>query len=68
MDVKEIIKGVQMGGKVNTHHNILTQYHHVFWMGDLNYRLDFGDQGDAKTPDEPLFKEMCGIVNQVRTI
>lgn len=22
--------------------DILNQFHHVFWLGDLNYRLDFG--------------------------
>ena len=29
--------------------DILNQFHHVFWIGDLNYRLDFG-----KHEEKPL--------------
>lgn len=29
--------------------DILNQYHHVFWFGDLNYRLDF-----AQVSEKPL--------------
>eukprot|EP00456_Euglypha_rotunda_P033424 TRINITY_DN25889_c1_g1_i5.p1 TRINITY_DN25889_c1_g1~~TRINITY_DN25889_c1_g1_i5.p1 ORF type:complete len:101 (-),score=15.10 TRINITY_DN25889_c1_g1_i5:23-325(-) len=42
-DVAEVIKGIKMGAK-QERMDILNQYHHVFWCGDLNYRLDFGDQ------------------------
>mgnify|MGYP001561123710 CR=1 FL=1 len=36
LNVKEIIEGVRLGAShVDIHH----QFHHVFWMGDLNYRL-----------------------------
>ncbi|KAJ7523802.1 hypothetical protein O6H91_18G063200 [Diphasiastrum complanatum] len=31
--------------------DILSQFHHVFWLGDLNYRLDFGGiEGKSTTP------------------
>ncbi len=34
-DVAEVLAGIQLGkAKVD----ILNQFHHVFWMGDLNYR------------------------------
>eukprot|EP00457_Paulinella_chromatophora_P002789 gb/GEZN01002794.1/.p1 GENE.gb/GEZN01002794.1/~~gb/GEZN01002794.1/.p1 ORF type:complete len:647 (-),score=125.45 gb/GEZN01002794.1/:418-2331(-) len=61
-DVREVLKGIKMGFKHKL--DILNQYHHVFWMGDLNYRLDFKDQGDAKTPSQDLFDEMVGLVKE----
>ncbi|EGG17143.1 inositol 5-phosphatase [Cavenderia fasciculata] len=35
---RDIIKGLNMGSKSKT--DILNQFHHVFWMGDFNYRID----------------------------
>jgi len=45
----DIVKGIRMG---SPYMDILTEYHHVFWMGDLNYRLDYGSQATnpTKTP------------------
>eukprot|EP01133_Synstelium_polycarpum_P015424 gene15424-18292_t len=34
---KDIVKGLQMGMKSM---DVLNQFHHVFWMGDFNYRVD----------------------------
>lgn len=36
-DFKEILKGLDLGV---SHFSIDTQFSHVFWMGDLNYRID----------------------------
>jgi len=54
-NVAEIITGVHVGYPGM---DILHQYDHVFWLGDLNYRLDYGDQGDEKTPSKELFEKM----------
>jgi len=48
-DVAEVIKGLRMGTKKDRM-DILNQYHHVFWCGDLNYRID-------KTREEVM--EIC---------
>ncbi|KAK9819837.1 hypothetical protein WJX72_003013 [[Myrmecia] bisecta] len=44
--------------------DLLTAFHHVFWMGDLNYRLGYGEQAItlAKTPELRDFEEMVNIV------
>ena len=52
------------GGNVGGSNNdILNEFHHVVWFGDLNYRLDYGAQGDAKSPSPALFKEMVDKIN-----
>ncbi|KAL3700164.1 hypothetical protein R1sor_018186 [Riccia sorocarpa] len=39
--------------------DILNQYHHVFWFGDLNYRLDFSSlTSKPLTPDREFWKEV----------
>lgn len=43
-DVAEVIGGLKLGRKSGG--DILNQFHHVIWMGDLNYRLDYGVQGN----------------------
>ncbi|GMH43463.1 hypothetical protein BSKO_11385 [Bryopsis sp. KO-2023] len=32
--------------------DIVTGYHHIFWMGDLNYRIMFGQQGASPTDED----------------
>jgi hypothetical protein len=32
---RDIVKGIRMD---SCQMDLLTSYHHVFWMGDLNYR------------------------------
>eukprot|EP01006_Ploeotia_vitrea_P034919 TRINITY_DN65818_c10_g8_i2.p1 TRINITY_DN65818_c10_g8~~TRINITY_DN65818_c10_g8_i2.p1 ORF type:complete len:641 (-),score=352.78 TRINITY_DN65818_c10_g8_i2:101-2023(-) len=58
-DVYEIIKEVRVG-KPNM--DILHQFAHVVWMGDLNYRLDYGDQGTAESPSAEQHAEMLALI------
>lgn len=59
-DFKSIVKGIRdISGE---HGDALHHYHHVFWMGDLNYRLDYSDQGDKRTPDKDQFDEMVEMI------
>lgn len=59
-DFKSVVKGIRnISGE---HGDALHHYHHVFWMGDLNYRLDYGDQGDKRTPDLDQFDEMVQMI------
>merc|ERR1712130_343218 len=61
-DFKAIVKGLRhLGGESA---DALHQFHHVFWMGDLNYRLDYGDQGDKRTPDKDQFDEMLKLIEE----
>ena len=34
----DILKGLNLGHK--TAYDLTNQFHHVFWFGDLNYRID----------------------------
>lgn len=39
--------------------DILNQFHHVFWIGDLNYRLDFGSEDERPlTPQRSIWDKM----------
>jgi len=40
----------------------LHQYHYVVWMGDLNYRLDFGEQGKLKEPSSEDFNAIVDLI------
>ena len=46
--------------------DILNQFHHVIWLGDLNYRLDYGDQGNKETPDEATFNDLIVDIRNER--
>ena len=48
-DVSEIIKGLRVGSTVDCIH----EFDHLIWMGDLNYRLTFGDQ-TQRSPSEKV--------------
>ena len=34
----DILKGLNLGHK--SAYDLTNQFHHVFWFGDLNYRID----------------------------
>jgi len=56
-DVQEIINGISRTlGKFKA--DIMCQFDHVIFMGDLNYRLDYGDQGEEKKPTKEQFDNM----------
>mmetsp|Transcript_24156 Transcript_24156/g.47501 ORF Transcript_24156/g.47501 Transcript_24156/m.47501 type:complete len:659 (+) Transcript_24156:84-2060(+) len=46
--------------------DLCNQFHHLFWFGDLNYRLDWGDQGDALSPSPEQFITMVDMVQEKR--
>lgn len=50
-DYSEIVSNIQIGAPGM---DIMHQFHHCVWVGDLNYRLDlsdaFGEAAKAKTP------------------
>ena len=52
-DYSEIVANVAMGAPGM---DLMHQFHHCVWMGDLNYRLDFGElfgeAAKAKTPPQ----------------
>lgn len=46
---RSIVRGIRL----DTYNmDILTGHHHVFWMGDLNYRIAFGRQRSSPTDEE----------------
>mmetsp|Transcript_1378 Transcript_1378/g.2324 ORF Transcript_1378/g.2324 Transcript_1378/m.2324 type:complete len:619 (+) Transcript_1378:71-1927(+) len=62
-DVQEIINGISKTmGKLKC--DILCQFDHVIFMGDLNYRLDYGDQGEEKKPSKEQFDKMVQMINE----
>lgn len=60
-NVEEILKGVRLGYKG---FDVINQFHHVFWIGDLNYRLNYAHQGDDRTPSTEQFEEMVDLIKQ----
>ena len=38
----DILKGLNLGHKSS--YDLTNQFHHVFWFGDLNYRIDLDYQ------------------------
>eukprot|EP00898_Chlorokybus_atmophyticus_P001207 jgi/Chlat1/2087/Chrsp17S02691 len=64
---REIVGEISIGQKDM---DLLTQFHHVFWMGDLNYRLDlpaaqsFESKTSAKSPNTEEFNRVLEQINQ----
>eukprot|EP00210_Caulerpa_lentillifera_P006808 g6507.t1 len=51
------------GIKIDEHNmDLLTGFHHVFWMGDLNYRVDMGE--DTESPSDHVFKKMVDLLRK----
>jgi hypothetical protein len=59
LDVFEITTQARNGIKFG---DISTAFNVVFWMGDLNYRIAYGDQKDDRKPSFEMFNSMCKVV------
>ena len=58
---RDIVRGI----RIDPHGmDCLTGYHHVFWVGDLNYRLDHGSQATNPT-ESPSQADFDDIVDKV---
>jgi len=52
-------------GVGNIKHPILNQFHHIFWLGDLNYRCDYKQEEDPlNTPTKNLFNEYKEVIDR----
>ncbi len=71
-DAAEICCNLQLllpaGKALSTAADLTTSAHHVVWMGDLNYRLEYGQQAhthsDSPTPED--FSSLCLAVSSGR--
>lgn len=67
-DYSDVVEGLDLGVKKS---DLLNQFHHIFWLGDLNYRLDLSrdlilyhmqfHNWEALLPNDQLIKEMNGL-------
>eukprot|EP00494_Astrolonche_serrata_P024305 UN24563 len=58
-DYSEIVEQMRLG---ILKQELLAEFHYVFWMGDLNYRVDYACQGNKKTPEEKDFNMMVDLI------
>eukprot|EP00775_Hariotina_reticulata_P010857 gene10857-11011_t len=66
-DVAEIVDQLRvLGGAKGS--DAITGYHHVAWMGDLNYRLEYGQQAitQADSPSHEDFVALCADISAGR--
>jgi hypothetical protein len=59
-DMRSIVKGIQFLGTL-AQTSILNAFNHIFFMGDLNYRLKYA--GETQPPDPEKFSEMVDLIN-----
>jgi hypothetical protein len=64
-DYSEIVSGIQLG---QLGQDMMNQWDHLLWLGDLNYRLDlsdlFGEEAaQAKTPPPELFNTITQLTD-----
>lgn len=62
-EVRHLIRSLKLKTSAPPQLDTLRQFHYVFWMGDLNYRVNFGDQGDAQSPSEATFNSMVAKIH-----
>ncbi|CEP00943.1 hypothetical protein PBRA_008255 [Plasmodiophora brassicae] len=58
-DLSDILRGIQFASTMT---DAVHQFDHLVLMGDLNYRVDFGSQGSAKTPSPEQFNLMIELI------
>eukprot|EP00475_Leptophrys_vorax_P009369 TRINITY_DN1621_c0_g2_i3.p1 TRINITY_DN1621_c0_g2~~TRINITY_DN1621_c0_g2_i3.p1 ORF type:complete len:599 (-),score=160.15 TRINITY_DN1621_c0_g2_i3:51-1703(-) len=64
MDVAEITNEMKSGAA-----DLVNNWNYVFWMGDLNYRIEWGDGDDekkARKPTEEVFDDVVGMIMEKR--
>jgi endonuclease/exonuclease/phosphatase family metal-dependent hydrolase len=60
-DTAEIMAEARMHDKLA---DLGSQYHHVFWFGDLNYRVDLAQVDKQKRSHEDHFAQVQGLAQQ----
>lgn len=65
-DMCRVIKSLKYPMGKRCSGDLLTCFHHVFVLGDLNYRLSFGTQGEARKPDKETFTTLCRMIRHKR--
>lgn len=68
-DVREICRELDLRGAVAAAGaDLVTGFHHVVWMGDLNYRLDYGQQAttQSESPTPEDFSSLCAAISERR--
>ncbi|GLI66127.1 hypothetical protein VaNZ11_009857 [Volvox africanus] len=61
---REIIRGLKLDCQ-GSNMDVLTAFHHVIWVGDLNYRLDYGQQASNPT-ESPTQADFAALVTDVQ--
>jgi hypothetical protein len=59
---RDICRGIRGVDQYNM--DLLTGFHHVFWLGDLNYRLDWGSQATNPT-ESPTREDFESLVEAI---
>lgn len=54
----------------NKRNDLCSQFNHVIWMGDLNYRLNYDSDCEEYTPSEQRFNELVTLIekNQIQEL
>ena len=61
---RSIFKSLKVSGSGGAD-DVTNAYHHVFLSGDLNYRLEYGCQGDNRSPSTEQFNEMSSMIDAI---
>ncbi|GIL84443.1 hypothetical protein Vretifemale_13061, partial [Volvox reticuliferus] len=61
---RDIIRGLKLDWQ-GSNMDVLTAFHHVIWVGDLNYRLDYGQQASNPT-ESPTHADFTALVTEVQ--
>lgn len=58
-DVMEIVNEIKSGCK---NADLTNSFNYCFWMGDLNYRIEYGESAKEKKPSDEVFTEMVNMI------
>lgn len=61
---KKICKHIKVGWQKQP---LLGQFHFLFMMGDMNYRVNYFGQEHADKPTDENFQNVCGILKEITT-